>query len=317
MNCRNIINVWCSLFLILMSSLLLIMELCIYNIFVSVSRINLNIYWILNNMIFILINVTMNHILFKMGIYNMIQYHFSFWIYGIGLGFYIIPFVVYGYRVIIYTLFSNYTFTIHSAHIYKLTVIYSISTGTNYNDDSLVIIKDTNIIMTLIRGFYQFVNWGYHMIYYGVRMWLVFVLHSFSLGSFAQLMVVHNVVLHLTFSFLGFLLFLIVFCYLAIQIYVYIEFATSFLDTTILILFPSFSYFPCNISTSISSLLFIPVSLLDLIHIHMISFILLVYFLVFLSSIFLTPLCLVLSYFYFTSLLLSFRTPLSSYSFLA
>jgi hypothetical protein len=49
----------------------------------------------------------------------------------------------------------------------------------------------------------------------------------------------------------------------------------------------------------------------------MISFILLVYFLVFLSSIFLTPLCLVLSYFYFTSLLLSFRTPLSSYSFLA
>ncbi len=67
--------------------------------------------------------------------------------------------------------------------------------------------------------------------------WLVFVLHSFSLCSFAELMMDNYIGIGLV--FIGNVTFIIVCCYLFIQIYIYISFANSILDNTMLILFPS------------------------------------------------------------------------------
>lgn len=34
----------------------------------------------------------------------------------------------------------------------------------------------------IVRGIWGIVNWIYQCVYFGLRMWLVFVLHAFSVG---------------------------------------------------------------------------------------------------------------------------------------
>ena len=86
-------------------------------------------------------------------------------------------------------------------------------------------------------------NWLYQVLYYGVRMWLVFVLHEFSLGSFGELLTVvsdNNMIMNVFYFGLlgmGIIIYLIVVFYLGIQIYVYISFSLYFLSTCILALF--------------------------------------------------------------------------------
>jgi hypothetical protein len=125
-------------------------------------------------------------------------------------------------------------------------------------------------------------NWAYQMIYYGVRMWLVFVLHSFSLGSFGELITVitDNNIIFNVFYFgllgLGIILYLIVFFYLAIQIYVYISFSLSFLHSTVLLLLVNYINIPHNSNPfyhfNNKSIYLIPVSLVDLFNINTIFY---------------------------------------------
>ena len=54
--------------------------------------------------------------------------------------------------------------------------VKQIYTGSNYNNLYLFGIMDIGSIMNLYRGINNVMNWLYQMIYYGVRMWLVFVI---------------------------------------------------------------------------------------------------------------------------------------------
>jgi len=274
-----------------MYSIMIIMQMFLYNskynimnsinisiyIEVEINKYiyNVDLYWIITNCTIIIIITTINHIINKIGIYNMIEYNINYWLIGTGLGLYIAPFIVYGYKFIIYVIDYNiYQLNINSTNKYNdISKIYN---GSNYNDSSIFFIKDINNILSIYRGINNLMNWAYQMIYYGVRMWLVFVLHSFSLGSFGELITVitdNNIifnVLYFGLLGLGIILYLIVFFYLAIQIYVYISFSLSFLHSTVLLLL----YIPHNIYKSIY---LIPVSLVDLFNINTIFYIIVLY----------------------------------------
>jgi hypothetical protein len=190
--------------------------------------------------------------------------------------------------------FSPSIMNLHSELIYSLNIVFIIHKSHNYNDFyhaiSLYLIKDTNVIMNLIRGYYHFVNWAYQVIYYGTRMWLIFVLHSFSLSSFAEIMSKNNILINFTLSLLGSILLGLGLFYYSIQLYVYFSFLSYLLYHTYLILFPTFKYtiiLPLFHTIYFnSSLLFLPLCLIELINLHIISFIITLYFLLFLHTLF-------------------------------
>ena len=87
----------------------------------------------------------------------------------------------------------------------------------------------------LVRGVWGIVNWCYQCCYFGLRMWLVFVLHAFSVGCFMSLWDGFTGAMGLGVLALGGLLGAAIvlggMClgYLGIQVYVYVSFMTSFL----------------------------------------------------------------------------------------
>lgn len=271
-------------------SIVIIIQMFLYNysnkIYIEVeinkyifSKNNVDLYWIIKNCTIIIIITTINHIINKIGIYNMIEYNINYWLIGTGLGLYIAPFVVYGYKLLIYVIDCN---MLNINNTNKMNDIQKIYNGSNYNDSSLI--KDVTNVLGMYRCINNIMNWAYQMLYYGVRMWLVFVLHSFSLGSFGELITVitDNNLIFNVFYFgllgLGIILYLIVFFYLAIQIYVYISFSLSFLHSTVLLLFYNYIHIPHNnnIFSNISnkSVYLIPVSLVDLFSLNTILYIL-------------------------------------------
>jgi hypothetical protein len=276
---------------------MIIMQIFLYNynnqIYIEVeinkyiySKSNVDLYWIIKNCTIIIIITTINHIINKIGIYNMIEYNINYWLIGTGLGLYISPFIVYGYKLLIYVIDYNiYQLNINNDN--KMNDIQKIYYGSNYNDSFIFFIKDINNIFSIYRGINNLMNWAYQMIYYGVRMWLVFVLHSFSLGSFGELITVitDNNLIFNVFYFgllgLGIILYLIVFFYLAIQIYVYISFSLSFLHSTVLLLLVQshLHIHNNNVNYNINnkSIYLIPVSLVDLFNINMIFYIIILY----------------------------------------
>ena len=87
----------------------------------------------------------------------------------------------------------------------------------------------------LVRGIWGVVNWVYQCVYFGLRMWLVFVLHAFSVGCFMSLWDGFAGAMGLGVLALGGILGAAVvlggMClgYLGIQVYVYVSFMCSFL----------------------------------------------------------------------------------------
>lgn len=259
---------------------------------------NVYLYWILRNISTIIIITTIAHIIIKMGVYNSILYNINYWLIGTGLGLYIIPFIVYGYRLFIYIInYSIYQLSINNKYnnLNSYNYLTQVFNGTNYNNSYMISIMDISSIMNLYRGINNIMNWLYQMIYYGVRLWLVFVLHSFSLGCFGELItIITDNNLFFNFFYFGLLgigifLFLLVVFYLSIQIYVYISFSLSFLHSTILLLFyepiyPSSLNIHSN-SSFLSSInivnkyLLIPVSLVDLISLNTIFYLFFLYLL--------------------------------------
>jgi hypothetical protein len=251
------------------------------------SKNNIDLYWIIKNCTIIIIITTINHIINKIGIYNMIEYNINYWLIGTGLGLYIAPFIVYGYKLFIYAIDYNIYQLNISNNNNKYNDIRIMYYGSNYNDTGIFMIKDINNIFSIYRGINNLMNWAYQMIYYGVRMWLVFVLHSFSLGSFGELITVitdNNLIFNVFYIGLiglGINLYLLVIFYLGIQIYVYISFSLSFLHSTVLLLLYNYISIPHNnnVFNNINnkSLYLIPVSLVDVININMIFYIIILY----------------------------------------
>jgi hypothetical protein len=237
------------------------------------NRNNKNVYWTISNISIIIIITLISHIIIKIGINSSILYNICYWLIGTGLGLYIIPFIVYGNSIINYIMHS-YSYNI------LITSKNTMYTGTNYKNR--LIVTDISIVLTIIRSIYYIMNWMYQVIYYGVRMWLVFVLHEFSLGSFGSLMTVvsdSNIIINI-FYFgilgMGIIIYIIVIFYLGIQIYVYISFSIYFLSSCILSLINDIQN---NKLVSVNDMIrynyIVPVSLVDVVNINIIIYVVL------------------------------------------
>lgn len=245
------------------------------------NRNNINLYWSLSNICIIIIITLISHIIFKIGIYSSILYNICYWLIGTGLGLYIIPFIVYGIMIISYVMDAHsYGLNISNNIILKYNSICTIYNGTNYN--SIYLLCDISIVLSIIRSIYYLLNWLYQVLYYGVRMWLVFVLHEFSLGSFGELLTVvsdNNMIMNIFYFGLlgmGIIIYLIVVFYLGIQIYVYISFSLYFLSTCILALFNDIQINKLiNVNDMIKYYYLVPVSLVDVVNINIILYVVL------------------------------------------
>lgn len=108
-----------------------------------------------------------------------------------------------------------------------------------YQKSVYLFIVDLLTVTSFIRGFHSLMNWLYQVTYLGVRLWLVFILHSFCLGCLQELVTVF-LDQHMSFTFmwggllsLGVSLSLFMVGYVMIQIYVYISFSLSFVFSTV------------------------------------------------------------------------------------
>lgn len=262
------------------------------------NKNNVDLYWIIYNISSILILTTLSHIIIKIGVFNSISYNLNYWLIGTGLGLYLCPFLIYGYSLLIYVI--NYSvYKLYYIFHNKYNYVKTMYSGSNYNSEYMFLLMDISNPMNIYRGVNNIMNWLYQMIYYGVRLWLVFVLHSFSLGCFGELLTVitdNNLILNIYYFGLlglGLMLFLLVVFYLSIQIYVYISFSLSFLHSTMLLLFyhpiypsanPSSNSSLCSLhpglrvwSSVFSRYLLIPVSLVDVLSINMILYVIVLY----------------------------------------
>ena len=245
------------------------------------NRNNINLYWSLSNICIIIIITLISHIIFKIGIYSSILYNICYWLIGTGLGLYIIPFVVYGIMIISYVMDAHsYGLNISNNIILKYNSICTVYNGTNYN--SIYLLCDISIVLSIVRSIYYLLNWLYQVLYYGVRMWLVFVLHEFSLGSFGELLTVvsdNNMIMNVFYFGLlgmGIIIYLIVVFYLGIQIYVYISFSLYFLSTCILALFNDIQINKLiNVNDMMKYYYLVPVSLVDVVNINIILYVVL------------------------------------------
>lgn len=96
-------------------------------------------------------------------------------------------------------------------------------------------VLDVLCVSGVVRGLWMVLNWVYQCVYFGVRLWLVFVLHAFCVGAFVEMVsgsvdgvgvldtLVDNGMLGL-----GMALGLLLVGYLGIQGYVYVSFSLSF-----------------------------------------------------------------------------------------
>ena len=119
---------------IIMYSLIIIIQMFLYNYSNKYiyNKNNIDLYWIITNCTIIIIITTINHIINKIGIYNMIEYNINYWLIGTGLGLYLSPFIVYGYKLFIYCIDYNiYQLNINNNN--KYNNIHTIYYGSNYN----------------------------------------------------------------------------------------------------------------------------------------------------------------------------------------
>jgi hypothetical protein len=201
----------------------------------------------------LLIICTMNHCLWKLG--NLWNYNLCFWLSCIGLGIYLSPFLIYSHSLFMYI---NEKARL-KCHILKASYKYSIFDYSVF----IFLYLDLNLCLFLFSSMNFLINWFYQCLYYGIRMWLVFILHSFSLCCFGDCYALFSDkllnILYYGFLSIGFILAIIVLSYLGIQIYVYLSFSHSFIHSTILLFFLTLS---SNIANH-ACLCLVPVSLVD------------------------------------------------------
>ena len=291
---------------IILIIMIIIIKINKYNIYIESELIELNkiniiiinkinrkmkyIYWILWLWGILLIFTTLNHLFIPIGLSNSLPYHLGYWLWTCALGIYIIPYIIYGYILIIshieYGINSqlyNNKLIINNRIYYRELIISS-----NYNRKYNKIMEDIFCITTLLKGFNGLINWLYQICYFGVRLWLVFILHSFCLGCFGELFSIFTDQLLLLFPLYGIIglglpLSLLMILYLLLQIYVYISFSITFLFSTIL------SYFRNDFFHFLSfhgphTFKLIPVSIIDLCPTHLYIYLLLLLILSYIFS---------------------------------
>jgi hypothetical protein len=181
----------------------------------------------------ILLLTAIHHNLLSIGIYILLPYSLFYWLLTVSFSIYLIPIMVYGYKLYSYNI-DNITNLFYSIHSCNTSILQSLS---HYN------LSDLCCIANLTRAIYYLFHWLYQLIYYGIRLFIVMVLHSFSVGC-----INHGLIFYYTSLLtLGCFIDIILLFYISIQLYVIIAFSITFLYSTLLD----------------NSLLIIPLSLVD------------------------------------------------------
>lgn len=234
-----------------------------------------SLYWCMYVWGLMLILQTFVHLFLPLGILASMPYHISYWLFGSALGLLLCVYVCVGWEKILSFLdrglrdnfyLSGVSF-VSNHSVYSLSVI-----GGVYNRSASTYLLDILSISAFVRGIYPLLNWLYQVSYFGARLFLVFVLHSFCLGCFGELFTsCTDKCLWISFPVgglvgLGLALSLLMVVYLLIQIYVYISFSVSFLYKTLL------SYYRIDSRSYLDhtgpSFWLVPVSLVDLFPTH-------------------------------------------------
>ena len=111
------------------------------------------------------------------------------------------------------------------------------------------VLCDIYLYIILLFTLNVVLNWCYQLLYYSIRMFLVFVLHSFSIGSFITLYteICYVNMLYLVFIYgilgLGIMLYFILCFDLSIQLYVYVSFSITFMSTCIIPILSLYKYY--------------------------------------------------------------------------
>ena len=247
----------------------------------SITRSSLSIYWFLYSWGLMLILHTFCHLFLPIGLLSNLPYHISFWLFGSALGLLLCVYICCGEDLFLLPLERGLqdNFNLISSDITAVRYLYrNIVTGGVYNHGIIALFLDTLAFSSLFRGIFPLLNWLYQISYFGVRLFLVFVLHSFCLSCFGELYTICCDRCLLLFCpigglfGLGLFLSLLMVLYLLIQIYVYISFSVSFMFKTIL------SYFRLDTvsfrDVQGPSFWLVPVSLVDLIPTHYYLFLL-------------------------------------------
>lgn len=260
-----------------------------------------HLYWILWLWGILLILTTINHLFFPIGLPSSMPYHIGYWLWTCALGLFLSPFIIWGYPLLSSHIEAGLRPNLHlmclgsSPFLANRFYYREFARGGTYSRSLSVFFEDLFCVTSFLRGFNALLNWVYQISYFGVRLWLVFVLHSFCIGCFGELFSVATDGLFL-FSFpiggfigLGLPLSLLMILYLFIQIYVYISFSISFLFSTVMAWFrsdfQSFAdfYGPSTWSSS-SKFFLVPVSLVDFAPTHLLIYLSILLLTAFLSS---------------------------------
>jgi hypothetical protein len=239
------------------------------------TRSLVSIYWFVYSWGLMLILQTLVHLFIPLGILSSMPYHVSYWLFGSALGLFLCVYVCMGVDFILMSLDRGLrdNFFVGGVSVVPSRLFYRTSVmGGVFNRSLTTCVLDVLSVTSLVRGAFPLLNWVYQVSYFGVRLFLVFVLHSFCLSCFGELyttccdqcMVISWPVGGLI--GLGIALSLLMVLYLGIQIYVYISFSIGFMYKTML------SYFRVDKSNTLDicgpQSWLVPVSLVDLFPTH-------------------------------------------------
>lgn len=208
----------------------------------EVSRYLSSIYWFIYGWGLMLILQTLVHLFLPIGILSSMPYHLSYWLFGSALGLLLCVYVCAGTDFCLLPLdrgLRDNLFFVSSVLPSRLYYSSSVQGGV-LNRTFIWPLYDIFGFTSLFRGVYPLLSWLYNISYFGVRLFLVFVLHSFCASCFGELYTsCCDQCMFISFPVggllgLGTALSLFMVAYLCIQIYVYISFSISFLFKTTL-----------------------------------------------------------------------------------
>jgi hypothetical protein len=241
----------------------------------NITRSLVSLYWVMYIWGIMLILQTLLHLFTTLGILVSLPFHISYWLFGSALGLLLCVYVCVGWEMLCNPVDRGLrdNFYLVGNPVLGSRLYYRMSAlGGVYNRSMLTGLLDVWSVSSIVRGLYPLLGWLYQVSYFGVRLFLVFVLHAFCLSCFGELYTSCTDKCMLIawpvggFMGLGMALSLLMVLYLFIQIYVYISFTLSFVYKNLL------SYFRMDTASWLDSRgpshWLVPVSLVDLLPSH-------------------------------------------------
>jgi len=197
-----------------------------------------DLFFIIWTWAYLLIFYTIVHLFLPLGNSHFLPLNIGYWINFGMIPILLAPFTLF----IIYAHIENGTRVLLHVEKFPPIRLYFREKANDflYNKGSFLFLIDIMTVTYFIRGFHSLMNWVYQVGYLGVRLWLVFILHSFCLGCIQELFtVLLDQQLAFTWIWGGFIglglsISLFMVGYVMIQIYVYISFSLSFVFSTVL-----------------------------------------------------------------------------------